>query len=203
MKAIAYDVMYRFHAPWEIGPRPELVQLVESGRLTPDDPGSRAIDLGCGSGANSSFLSAHGFEVTGVDFSRVALAKARRTHPAGVPMPRYVEGNLTAERIEGAEGPFDLLVDYGTLDDLSGEARRAMARTIVRVSHSGSKFLLWCFYGEKAVLPRFSFTAPSRIAAGLAHGEELELFAHAFEVEVLGRPEPGRHGFGCFLMTRR
>ena len=49
-----YEVMYRhFTAPWEIGPRQELVELVEKGILTP----CRAIDLGCGTGANAILAS--------------------------------------------------------------------------------------------------------------------------------------------------
>ena len=59
-----YEVMYRhFTAPWEIGPRQELVELVEKGNLTP----CRAIDLGCGTGANAIFLAQQGFDTTGVD----------------------------------------------------------------------------------------------------------------------------------------
>ncbi|MCY3540688.1 MAG: methyltransferase domain-containing protein [Gammaproteobacteria bacterium] len=44
--------------------------------------GSRALDIACGTGRNSRFLASRGFEVTGVDVSDVALAKARNTtHP--------------------------------------------------------------------------------------------------------------------------
>src|ERR1035437_2138035 len=60
--------------PWEGGPRSELVELVRTGRLEP----CRALDLGCGSGANAVFLAKHGFEVTGVDFAAAALDKADR-----------------------------------------------------------------------------------------------------------------------------
>jgi methylase of polypeptide subunit release factors len=38
---------------------PELVELVDAGRLPP----RRAIDLGCGTGANSAFLAQRGFEM--------------------------------------------------------------------------------------------------------------------------------------------
>ncbi len=61
---ILRDHVRHFRAPWEIGPREEQVGLVEDGALTP----CRAVDLGCGTGANAIFLAQHGFEVTGVDF---------------------------------------------------------------------------------------------------------------------------------------
>ncbi|MGH7320729.1 MAG: class I SAM-dependent methyltransferase [Candidatus Rokuibacteriota bacterium] len=52
------------------------MELVASGRLSPQ-AFRRAIDLGCGSGANAIFLAEHGFDVSGVDFSPVALRKAQ------------------------------------------------------------------------------------------------------------------------------
>ena len=199
-----YDLIYRFGAPWEGGPREEMVQLVRDGTLTPGAlGGGRAIDLGCGSGANAIFLAGHGFEVTGVDFSPVALRKARRAASSLSRPPTFAQADLTAEDSGSLGGPFDLLVDYGTLDDLKGGRRVAMVRTICRISRPGSVFLLWSFYGERSALPRFSFTGPSRPVAGLAHGEEEELFGDAFTIEELSKPEPQTHGYACFLMRRR
>jgi SAM-dependent methyltransferase len=204
MRPFLYDLMYRWGAPWEIGPRSELVELVESGRLTPERlaPG-RAIDLGCGSGANSIFLAQRGFEVVGVDFSAVALRKAEgRSAAAGVSdRVAFVRGDLTADTIEGAGGPFDLLVDYGTLDDLGNGGRRRMADTVIRLARPGAAFLLWAFYAARADLPRISFGGPSKVAPGLEPGEERELFGSAFRIERLPRPEPGSR-FACFLMER-
>ena len=203
--ARTYDLLYRFRAPWEGGPRSELVELVESGILSPDSlPPGRAIDLGCGSGANAVFLAEHGFHVTGVDFSRVALRKAHRLAAKRGVERRVVliRGNLTSASIPGVLGPFDLLVDYGTLDDLKGSARIAMAAAIKQWSHAGSRFLLWCFYGPRRELPRISFTGPSRLAPGLEPGEEESLFADAFDIERLPKP-PRDSRAACFLMTRK
>lgn len=44
--------------------------------LTHLRPG-RALDLGCGEGRNAVWLAEHGWQVTGVDFSPVALEKGR------------------------------------------------------------------------------------------------------------------------------
>ena len=84
MKRAIYNLLYRIGAPWDGPPRPELVTLVENGVLTPARlaPG-RAIDLGCGTGANVRYLAQHGFEATGVDFSPVALRSAAEAGQGG------------------------------------------------------------------------------------------------------------------------
>jgi SAM-dependent methyltransferase len=198
----AYNLMYRFRAPWEMGPREELVELVTTGRLGPDalagdgTRAARAIDLGCGSGANAVFLAEHGFDVTGVDFSAVGLAKARGAASSSGVAITFVEADLTASTQPGVEGPFDLLVDYGTLDDVSKARRPAMAATVRRLSRPGSVFLLWCFYDEMPWWRRRGARFP-----GLAPGEETTLFGADFTIERLARPEPGS-GFACFLLNR-
>lgn len=194
----AYDLMYSFRAPWEMGPREELVRLVSGGRLTPQTlPPGRAIDLGCGSGANAVFLAAQGFDVTGVDFSPVAIRKARRAAALHPELPlRFVRSDLTAASMPGIEGIYDLLVDYGTLDDLRRGDRPAMAATVRRLSRPGSVFLLWCFYDEVPWWRRAGARFP-----GLAPDEPEQLFGDAFTVERLPSPAPGS-GFACFLLER-
>ncbi|MGZ4208737.1 MAG: class I SAM-dependent methyltransferase [Actinomycetota bacterium] len=197
----AYNLLYRRGAPWEIGPRSELVSLVESGRLNTSSM-PRAIDLGCGTGANSVYLAEHGFDVTGIDFSPVAVRKARaRAAERGVTV-NFVQGDLTTFPIPGVSGPFDLLVDYGTLDDLKGARRDAMAATFTRLAGSGSTFLLWCFCAEKSELPIISFNGPSKLSGALSEGEIARLFQADFDIERLPEPRPESLN-GCFLLTKR
>ena len=205
MRRSLYDLLYRFGAPWDGPPRGELVRLVEGGVLTPARyPPGRALDLGCGTGANLRYLARHGFEATGIDFSRVALRVARRRAATETPgnVIQFVEGDLTAARIAGVEGPFDLLIDYGTLDDLDPVGRRAMASLIAGLARPGAAFLLWCFWGRPSDLPRFSLTGPSRMIPVMEPGEEVSLFGDAFMIERLPDPDPATHS-ACFLMTRK
>jgi SAM-dependent methyltransferase len=53
--------------------RPNSFLVEEIGSLTP----GRALDLACGEGRNPVWLAEQGWQVTGVDFSEVALEKAR------------------------------------------------------------------------------------------------------------------------------
>jgi cyclopropane fatty-acyl-phospholipid synthase-like methyltransferase len=197
--------MYRVGAPWDGPPRPELVTLVERGALTPAHlaPG-RAIDLGCGTGSAAIYLAQHGFQSTGIDFSSIALRTAlKRATELGMDRQvRFVEGDLTARDIPGVEGPFDLLVDYGTLDDLNPVGRRAMADLVAKLARPGALFLFWCFWARRSELPRVSLTGPSRMIPVIGPGEETALFGDAFSIERLATPDPSSHT-ACFLMTRR
>jgi SAM-dependent methyltransferase len=197
VKRWAYDLMYRTWAPWDaVGVREDLREVLDSGRVTPQSH-PRAIDLGCGTGANAVYLAEHGFEVIGVDYSAVALAKAEaRAAKAGVEC-RFVAADLTADL--PVEGPFDLVLDFGTLDDLAPDGRRAMAANIARLTTAGAIFLFWCFYADPAALPRFSVTGPSRAVPVIRPGEEQDLFDDAFTIELLSRADRT----ACFLLTRR
>jgi SAM-dependent methyltransferase len=57
---------------WRAEPNRFLVE--EVARMKP----GRALDLACGEGRNALWLAERGWQVTGVDFSPVGLAKARR-----------------------------------------------------------------------------------------------------------------------------
>jgi cyclopropane fatty-acyl-phospholipid synthase-like methyltransferase len=192
-----YEVVYRhFHAPWDIGPREELVALVESHRIPP----GRAIDLGCGAGANAIFLAQHGFNVTGVDFAEAAIELAcRRAAEAGVQV-RFVVDDLT--RLRRVTGPFDFLLDYGVLDDLHARQRQLYIDNMLPLTRPGSRYLLWGFeypmrWWEK-LLPFYDdpFTA----------GEIDRRFGAFFDIEKIAGEinwSAWPPGFAAYLMTRK
>jgi len=66
-------------------------------------PGSRILDVGCGTGRHSVALAKHGYAMTGVDLSDGMLAKAaERAHGAGVTV-EWVQADATVWR---ATNPF-------------------------------------------------------------------------------------------------
>jgi SAM-dependent methyltransferase len=195
-----YHLWYRFgRPPWVGEARSELVELVESGRLQP----GRALDLGCGVGDNAIFLARHGFEVTAVDFAASAIARARsKASEVGVTVDFLVD-DLTD--LQHVDGPFDLLVDYGTLDDLSRGARERYLRNVVPLTRPGSRFLLWCFewqlrWWERALTAVLPFgdlaLAPGEAEARFGRWFTIERLAG--EVEAAGWPP----GWAAYLMVR-
>lgn len=133
-----YDLIYsRFRAPWDLGPRKELVEAVESGRIQP----CKAIDLGCGTASNAIFLAQHGFDVTGTDYSPASIALCqKRGAQAGVTV-NWIEDDLTD--LKHVHGSFDFLVDWGVYDDLTPPDRRSYLRNILILTHTHSRLIIY------------------------------------------------------------
>lgn len=74
---------------------------------TADLPPGRALDVGCGEGADASWLARHGWRVTAADVSRVALERAAASYPGLADRVTWTCADLTATPPEGAA--FDLV----------------------------------------------------------------------------------------------
>jgi SAM-dependent methyltransferase len=98
----SFDLQYLLGlAPWDtqVTP-PEVVELVERAGVPP----GRALDLGCGSGTNCIYLARHGWEAVGVDFSAVAIHRARRKARRGRVDCRFYRADVTD--LSFLAGPF-------------------------------------------------------------------------------------------------
>ncbi|MBI5290633.1 MAG: class I SAM-dependent methyltransferase [Chloroflexi bacterium] len=191
-----YNITYsRFRAPWDIGPRKELVELVESGRIQP----CKAIDLGSGTASNCVFLAQRGFDVTGVDYAAAAVELGRkRAAEAGV-TANFIQDDLTPLR--HVTGTFDLLVDYGTLDDLKPSNRELYLRNVLLLARPGSRFVLYCFEWT----PRW-WERPFFFSLACEPGEIERRFGPHFHIECYGRQVDYSRwpaGYAVYLMTRK
>lgn len=98
-----------------------------------DLPPGRAVDLAAGEGRNAIWLARRGWQVTAVDFSRVALDKGRTL--AGDTEVEWVCEDATTWRGDG----YDLaVVAYLQLPEVE---RRAAARGAVKALRPGATFL--------------------------------------------------------------
>jgi SAM-dependent methyltransferase len=87
---------------WSANPNRFLVAEVEG------LPRGRALDLACGEGQNAIWLAGRGWDVVGVDFSEVAIAKARaRAERDGIAVDFAVADLLEYEPEPGA---YDLVL---------------------------------------------------------------------------------------------
>jgi SAM-dependent methyltransferase len=99
--------------------------------LTP----GRALDLGCGAGRSAIWLAEHGWQVTGVDFSDVALDQARARRPDVA----WVLADLCD--YEPEQGAFDLVLVLFV--HLPPEDRRAvLARAATALAPGGTALVV-------------------------------------------------------------
>jgi SAM-dependent methyltransferase len=129
-----WDERYRSHSHLWSG-RPNVQLVAEASELAP----GRALDVGCGEGADAVWLAERGWQVTGTDVSAVALEKAA-AHAAAQDPP--VAARLTWQRSDlfGDDwGPFDGydLVNSQYLHLPPQERPRALRRLAAAVGPGG------------------------------------------------------------------
>jgi cyclopropane fatty-acyl-phospholipid synthase-like methyltransferase len=124
---------------WVFGTHPELAQLVESSRVRP----GRALDVGCGAGREVIYLAQNGFDATGVDISPTAIALAQKAARAAGVSADFRVDDVTD--MASVAGKFDLIVDYGTLNDLDAAQRDAYMTHVFPLAAEDSHFVLLCF----------------------------------------------------------
>jgi SAM-dependent methyltransferase len=115
MDASGWNERYAAARVWSGEPNTALVRTLSGS----DDParGSgagahTALDIGCGEGADVRWTAAHGWDVTGVDWSDVALDHARAAIADAGLDARFAQGDATDPRFLAGlspSGTFDLV----------------------------------------------------------------------------------------------
>lgn len=181
--------------PWDCGrAEPVFVDALARGGL----PSGRALDLGCGTGANSWYLAheAH-YEVVGVDLSATAIAKARQSYSS--PKLRFEVLDLLAD--PWPEGPFDLVLDRGCFHLFSDSAtRRRIAEQVAASLRPGG---VWLSLMGSTEGPARDHGPPRRTASEMV--ADVEPFLELVRLEdstfsdSQGKP---RAWLGCFRRRR-
>ena len=129
-QAPEWDARYRERdgAMWSGRPNGRLVAEVAA--LTP----GRALDVGCGEGADAIWLTQRGCTVTAIDISEVAICRAREaSHPAGATV-EWICGDALLTPLPTRS--FDLVsMQYPVLPKAAGEA--AVQRLLDTVRSGG------------------------------------------------------------------
>ena len=116
-QADEWDARYSEGGQAKWSGRPNGRLLVEAAGLAP----GRALDVGCGEGADAIWLARSGWTVTAIDISEVALGRARAAaEPAGAAV-EWICGDALQTAFPA--GSFDLVsLQYPALPKAAGEA---------------------------------------------------------------------------------
>ena len=163
-----FENAYAGKAPWDIPkPQPPFVAVA-------DLVASPVLDAGCGTGENALFLAARGHRVTGIDFVKEAIERARR---------KAVERSLSVEflvkdaiTLDAWSERFAGVIDCGMFHVFSDDDRQRYVRGLAHVVQPGGRVFLMCFSDEEP-----GTEGPRRVSQQELH----DAFAEGWEVESL------------------
>ena len=177
-------------------PDESLAKWVDEGLVRP----GKALDLGCGNGRNTVFLSRAGFATEGVDYSRTAIEWAtERASEAGADV---VLRHQSVFDMDIAAGSCDLVYDSGCFHHIPPHRRGSYVDLVARALRPGGWFGLVCFrpeggsgYSDQEVYERRS------LGGGLGYTEQRlrEIWSGALRIRVLrqmDKPNPESGLFG-------
>jgi SAM-dependent methyltransferase len=175
----------RFVDAFFLGRRPAVFRKLA--RLSGAAPGSRALDVGCGTGYLTSMLAAAvtpGGSATGVDASAAMVAEARQFRSS--PGCKYTVG--AAERLAFEDGQFDVVTSSLMLHHLPTELRVPALREMRRVLRPGGRLLIAEFRPPR--------TGPGRRVVGAITGPAMKedqrpLLPGLFREAGFGNPQTG------------
>ncbi|MGB9669140.1 MAG: class I SAM-dependent methyltransferase [Anaerolineales bacterium] len=138
LRKLKFEAMYLKHPRWDTGiTPPELVDFVNN-----RNP-AHALELGCGSGTNAMFLAQHGWQVVAVDFSHLAIFKAKqKSYHLNLPIKWICHdvSNLTLNNMT-----FDLILDIGCFHGLTPQQKQRYRTQLKSYLAENGTFLLYGF----------------------------------------------------------
>jgi SAM-dependent methyltransferase len=187
----------------------ELLWTAEPNRFvvaeTADLAPGAALDLACGEGRNAVWLAERGWRVTGVDFSDVAIAKARALAEGRGVEGEWVVADLVGYRPE--PGAFDLvLLLYFQVPE---DERRLIVRAAADAVAPGGTFLLVAHdrrnlesgYGGPQY-PEVLYT-PEEVVAGLAGVDGIDVERAELVRRPVATPEGERVALDALVRASR
>ena len=123
-------------------PHEKVIQFVLRNFGAATIPPGKALDVGCGSGANACFLAEVGFVVTGIDASQRALKNtSQRAEAEGLRVTTQL--NLLSEFVVPKEA-FDLVISIGVIEFVNAyEGEAAIARSYAALKPGGKALFLF------------------------------------------------------------
>ncbi|GAA1937851.1 NAD(P)/FAD-dependent oxidoreductase [Microbacterium aoyamense] len=144
---------------WSGTPNRTLVDVVEG-----LEPG-RALDLGCGEGADTIWLAERGWDATGIDISASAIARAR----AATTRARFEVADLGSHR---PAGDYDLVTASFFQSPVALDRARILRDAVARIAPGGRLLLI-----SHAAPPPWSTHAHAHGGTFLSPGDELAALA--------------------------
>ena len=133
-----FDKVYKtpFHWIWTDFRIPkELKQLVETQKP------KTSLELGCGVGNFSIYIANQDIQATAVDFSSVAIEKAKKRVATKENKPTFLVGDVT--NLDNIRLQFDIVFHIGCFHCLDAKGEEKYVTEVTRLLNNGGKLLIW------------------------------------------------------------
>lgn len=139
MERTFFNDSYQGSPPWDIGkPQAEFVKLAEDGEIH-----GRILDVGCGTGENSIFLSRYGTETWGIDSASLAIEKAKLKAQERGAKVNFLVGD--AFRLDKLGTKFDTIVDCGLFHIFSDKERPLFTKSVRSALEANGTYFMLAF----------------------------------------------------------
>ncbi len=132
-----FDERYKSgNTPWELErPDSNLIEIIKKENILP----CKTLEIGCGTGSNAIWLAQNKFEVTGIDFSSLAIEKAKaKSQKQGVEVQFLVKDFFEPPK---GEIDFEFIFDRGCFHSFEDkEDRLTFAENVSRHLKEGGQW---------------------------------------------------------------
>jgi cyclopropane fatty-acyl-phospholipid synthase-like methyltransferase len=204
------DAIYRnktlSEIPWNMeNPPAELIELVEKKIVLP----CKAVDLGCGAGNYSIYLTEQGFDVTGIDISPVCIEIARGNAENKGANCRFIAADLCGD-VSCIRAGFGFAVEWEVLHHIFPEYRKKYIQNVHSMLDPGAMYLSVCFHEKDPAFGGSGKVRTTTIGTILYFSSEQELtelyepFFEIIELKTARIPgKTGSHLVNYSLMKKR
>ena len=99
------------------------------------------LELGTGLGRYSRYAASRGVRSTGIDFSAVAIERAKDLAAVDPAKPNFLVGDVT--RLDISNGSYDASFDVGCFHCLDADGQAKYDSEVSRVLRPGAEHLMW------------------------------------------------------------
>ena len=136
-----FENAYSGKAPWDIG-NPQPVFVAVASKIV-----GSILDAGCGTGENALFFAQRGYKVTGIDYLREPIERAKqKAAERGIQATFLV---IDALRLDSIPEQFDSVIDCGLFHVFSDDDRQRYVKGLAGVTKPGGRVFLACFSDQE------------------------------------------------------
>src|SRR5260370_439719 len=193
-----WDERYRGSEPppWDTGrPSAELQRRLAEFPVAP----CRALELGCGTGANAVWLAQQGFDVTGIDLSPIAIERALERAAQAAVTVQFLESDVTA--LPALAAPFGFFFDRGCYHAVRRGDAAGYLRALERITAPGATGIVLTGNAKEESNPGPPTVSEETIRSELGRAFEI-VSLQEFRFDQ-GETDGRRHlGWSCVLRKR-